>query len=92
MSDNKYGDYCQACEGRKRSPLTGLQCKKCNGTGSGETEPRDLDEMLSDHGDLEGVFGELLGDSEEFVCGVCGDELIMTDEEQSGICQNCLNE
>lgn len=36
------------------------------------TEPRDLDDMLADHGDLEGVLGEILGDSEELVSGIYG--------------------
>lgn len=35
-------------------------------------DPRDIDEMLSDHGDLEGVLGELLGDSEELPAGIYG--------------------
>lgn len=60
------------------------------------SEPRDLDEMLSDHGDLEGVFDELLGDSEELPifthCNVCGRELIETSEEECGMCQICMNE
>ena len=57
-------------------------------------EDRELDEILSDHGDLEGVFAEVIGEGERVFtnCNVCGRELIMTDEEAMGMCQICANE
>jgi RecJ-like exonuclease len=57
---------CIACYGRGRLTAESRDCLACGGTGEVAIDPPDLDELIAEHGDLEGVFEDLLKVSDDW--------------------------
>jgi len=71
---------CNKCHGSGNQLLV---CSYCRGTGGSAYDPCD---KCGGSGRSEPF------DSDECTCEICGDDLIMSHEEATGICDNCLEE